>query len=74
MFVFEAPIDLLSFLCLFKKGWQKQSYFSLGGVGDKALLRFLSDRPNIKTVYLCLDSDKAGNDACSRLVSLCRRG
>ena len=67
VFVFEAPVDLLSFLCLFKKDWQKQSYLSLGGVGEKALLRFLSDRPNIKTVYLCLDSDEAGNDACSRL-------
>ncbi len=62
LFVFEAPIDLLSFLCLFKKDWQKQSYLALGGVGEKALMRFLSDRPNIKTVYLCLDSDKAGND------------
>ena len=55
LFVFEAPIDLLSFLCLFKKDWQKQSYLALGGVGDKALMCFLSDRPNIKTVYLCLD-------------------
>ena len=70
LFVFEAPIDLLSFLCLFKKEWQKQSYLSLGGVSEKALLRFLSDRPNIKTVYLCLDSDKAGTDACSRLNSI----
>ena len=70
LFVFEAPIDLLSFLCLFKKDWQKQSYLSLGGVGEKALLRFLSDRPGVKTVYLCLDSDAAGNDACSRLVPL----
>ena len=70
LFVFEAPIDLLSFLCLFKKGWQKQSYLSLGGVGEKALLRFLSDRPDIQTVYLCLDSDEAGNDACSRLAEL----
>ena len=70
LFVFEAPVDLLSFLCLFKKEWQKQSYLSLGGVGEKALLRFLSDRPNIKTVFLCLDSDEAGNDACSRLVKL----
>ena len=26
-----------------------------------------------RTVYLCLDSDEAGNDACSRLVSSCRR-
>ena len=74
LFVFEAPIDLLSFLCLFKKGWQKQSYLSLGGVGEKSLLYFLSDRPNIKTVYLCLDSDQAGNDACSRLVELMPEG
>ena len=74
LFVFEAPIDLLSFLCLFKKGWQKQSYLSLGGVGEKALLRFLSDRPDIQTVYLCLDSDQAGNDACSRLVELMPEG
>ena len=74
VFVFEAPVDLLSFLCLFKKDWQKQSYLSLGGVGEKALLRFLSDRPNIKTVYLCLDSDQAGNDACSRLAELVPEG
>ena len=74
LFVFEAPIDLLSFLCLFKKEWQKQSYLSLGGVSEKALLRFLSDRPNIKTVYLCLDSDKAGTDACSRLNSIIPQG
>ena len=74
LFVFEAPVDLLSFLCLFKKDWQKQSYLSLGGVGDKALLRFLSDRPNIKTVYLCLDNDNAGNDACSRLAELVPEG
>ena len=74
LFVFEAPVDLLSFLCLFKKEWQKQSYLSLGGVGEKALLRFLSDRPNIKTVYLCLDSDEAGNEACSRLVKLMPEG
>ena len=74
LFVFEAPIDLLSFLCLFKKEWQKQSHLALGGVGEKALLRFLSDRPNIKTVFLCLDSDEAGNDACSRLAELVPEG
>src|SRR5699024_3980402 len=62
--VFEASVYRLSFSCLFKKEWQKQSYLSLGGVGEKALLRFLSDRPNMKTVYLCLDIDEAGNDAC----------
>ncbi|MGI6498993.1 MAG: AAA family ATPase [Oscillospiraceae bacterium] len=74
LFVFEAPVDLLSFLCLFKKDWRERSYLSLGGVGEKALLRFLSDRPNIKTVFLCLDNDEAGNDACSRLVKLMPEG
>jgi len=70
LFVFEAPVDLLSFLCLYKKDWQKQSYLSLGGVSEKALMTFLSDRPNIKTVFLCLDSDEAGNTACIRLNGL----
>ena len=70
LFVFEAPIDLLSFLCLFKRDWKRQSYLSLGGVGERALLRFLSDSPNIKTVYLCLDSDRAGSEACNRLNAL----
>ncbi len=74
LFVFEAPIDLLSFLCLFKKDWQKQSYLALGGVGDKALMCFLSDRPNIKTVYLCLDSEEARLDAGIGLVELMPEG
>ena len=74
LFVFEAPVDLLSFLCLFKKDWQKHSYLSLGGVGEKALARFLSDRPSVKTIYLCLDSDEAGNEACSRIAKLTPEG
>ena len=74
LFVFEAPVDLLSFLCLFKKNWQKHSYLSLGGVGEKALVRFLSDRPSVKTIYLCLDSDEAGNEACSRIAKLTPEG
>ena len=74
LFVFEAPVDLLSFLCLFKKDWQKHSYLSLGGVVEKALVRFLSDRPSVKTIYLCLDSDEAGNEACSRIAKLTPEG
>ena len=74
LFVFEAPVDLLSFLCLFKKDWQKHSYLSLGGVGEKALVRFLSDRPSVKTIYLCLDSDEAGNEACSRIAKITPEG
>lgn len=64
--VFEAPIDLLSFIHLFPKNWQDHSYLSLGGVAYKALEQFLHDH-KIHTVYLCLDSDQAGNDACAKL-------
>lgn len=46
----------------------------MGGVGERALLRFLSDRPNITTVYLCLDSDEAGNAATDRLAKLTPEG
>ena len=45
-----------------------RNYLSLGGVGAKALEGFLSERKNIETVYICTDSDKAGNDAVSRLL------
>lgn len=66
--VFEAPIDLLSFICLFSKDWQSFSYLSLGGVSSKALEHFLSESPNIKTIYLCLDADDAGSEACRRIA------
>lgn len=34
LYVFEAPIDLLSFLTLYPKDWQKHSYVALCGVGE----------------------------------------
>lgn len=70
MLVFEAPIDLLSFIELFPKNWQQHNYLSLGGVSGKALRQFLSERPDVERVFLCLDSDKAGEDACKRLAGL----
>ena len=70
LLVFEAPIDLLSFIELFPKNWQQHSYLSLGGVSAKALQQFLSERPDMERVFLCLDSDKAGEDACKRLAAL----
>lgn len=68
LFVFEAPIDLMSFIALYPKEWKTRNYLSLGGVGAKALDGFLSERKDIETIYICTDSDKAGNDAASRLL------
>lgn len=70
LLVFEAPIDLLSFIELFPKNWQQHNYLSLGGVSGKALRQFLSERPDMERVFLCLDADKAGEDACKRLAGL----
>ena len=70
LLVFEAPIDLLSFIELFPKNWQQHNYLSLGGVSGKALRQFLSERPDVERVFLCLDADKAGEDACERLAGL----
>ena len=70
LLVFEAPIDLLSFIELFPKNWQQHNYLLLGGVSGKALRQFLSKRPDVERVFLCLDADKAGEDACKRLTGL----
>ena len=70
LLVFEAPIDLLSFIELFPKNWQQHNYLSLGRVSAKALQQFLSERPDVERVFLCLDADKAGEDACKRLTAL----
>ena len=68
LFVFEAAIDLLSFIQLFPKDWKKRSYLSLGGISSAALMAFLSERPQITSVFLCLDNDQAGNEACEKMV------
>lgn len=70
LLIFESPIDLMSFIELFPKDWQKHSYLALGGVSAKALQQFLSEHPDMERVFLCLDSDKAGEEACKRLATL----
>ena len=68
LFVFEAPIDLMSFIALYPKDWKTRNYLSLGGVGAKSLDGFLSERKDMETIYICTDSDKAGHDAVIRLL------
>ena len=68
LFVFEAPIDLISFIALYPKNWKSRNYLSLGGIGAKSLEGFLSERSDMETIYFCTDADKAGNDAVGRLL------
>ena len=70
LYVFEAPIDLLSFLSLYPDNWQENSYITLNGVAEHAMLQALKDNPRLDTVVLCLDHDPAGIEACGRLAEI----
>lgn len=41
LYVFEAPIDFLSFLTLYPVNWQENSYIVLNGVSEHAMLQML---------------------------------
>lgn len=72
LFVFEAPIDLLSYITLHPEGWRSHSYVALCGVGGQAMLWMLGQYPQLRAVSLCLDNDKAGHQASERLEALLR--
>ncbi len=67
LYVFEAPIDMLSYISLHKDNWQQQSYVSLCSVSDRAAIQMLKDNPQINKIYLCLDNDLEGIDSDYRI-------
>lgn len=70
LYVFEAPIDMLSYITLHQKGWQQHSYVALDGVAQHAMLHVLSQNRHISNVILCLDNDAAGIEATGRLAEI----
>ena len=72
LYVFEAPVDLLSFLTLYQKDWQTHSYAALCGTSEHAMLWMLEQNPNIRNVLLCLDHDATGIEANGRLAEILR--
>lgn len=66
LYLFEAPIDMLSFISMHKEGWQQHSYAASCGVSDNVLWQMIKDNPHINTVYLCRDNDEAGQKANKR--------
>ena len=67
LYLFEAPIDMLSFISLYKHCWKNQSYVAACGVSDRVLWQILKDRSHIKKVYVCFDSDEKGQQAANRI-------
>ena len=68
LFLFEAPIDMLSFISMHShQNWQQHTYAAACCVSDKVLFECLKNDPQIKNVYLCLDNDQAGQAANQRI-------
>ena len=68
IFLFEAPIDMLSFISMHKENWKNHSYAASCSVSDRVLFQCLKDNPNIKNVFLCFDNDEAGQTANKRIA------
>lgn len=67
LYVFEAPIDLLSHITLYPAGWLEHSYVACCGTSIQPVLKLLERQPQINTVLLCLDNDEAGHLASRRM-------
>lgn len=67
LYVFEAPIDMMSFLTLYPKDWQKHSCIAMNGVYENAVLAALKNHSNLSEVILCVDNDEGGIEATDRL-------
>ena len=73
LLVFEAPIDMLSFISKFHdSAWAKYSYVALCGTSSQPMLGMLERCPQIDTVHFALDNDQAGQLATRRLAKLVR--
>ena len=67
LFLFEAPIDMLSFISMHKENWKFHTYVASCSVSDRVLFQCLKDNLNVKKIYLSFDNDKAGQTANKRI-------
>ena len=70
LFVFEAPIDMLAYISLYKRNWEQHSYVALCSTAECTAVRMLKSYPNLTNVYLCLDHDSAGIEGAIRLADI----
>ena len=71
VYCFESAIDLISHASLLKMNgadWRGGWRISLGGTSFLGLGRFLSERPEVREVVSCLDSDATGERRSAKLA------
>lgn len=67
LYVFEAPMDMLSYITLHPVDWQRHSYVACCGTSIQPVEKMLERMPQLDTVLLCLDNDEAGHAASQRM-------
>lgn len=72
VYVFENVVDLMSYLTLVKMGLvpeiEKAScLLSINGISNGVLHNFLSEHPEVLTIYACLQNDSAGLKATKNI-------
>lgn len=70
LFVFEAPIDMMSYLTLNTENWQEHSYIAMNGVYENAVLTALKGHENLFEIAICTDNDVGGIDSADRLSDI----
>jgi len=68
IFLFEAPIDMLSYITMNPKEWKKDSYAAACSVSDRVLTQTLKDCPWIDEINICFDNDDAGKRGAYRIA------
>ena len=72
LYVFEAAVDLMSYVSLYPKDWRQGNYLALNGTAEAALFRTLEEYPEVRGVVLVLDNDAGGIEGVMRLTGRLR--
>lgn len=69
IYIFESPIDLLSYMTLNPaKTLKNNAFLSMGGVSMLTLKQFIEDyKPKIGSINVCFDADEVGQDNANKV-------
>lgn len=69
IYIFESPIDLLSYMTLNPaKTLKNNAFLSMGGVSMLTLKQFIEDyKPKIGSINVCFDVDEVGQDNANKV-------
>ena len=68
LYVFESPVDLLSYISLNQGSWEAHSYVALCGLSSKVIHSLLETYPHLNKVRLALDNDYVGIEASTTIL------